>query len=168
MNPLVDMPVNHTPEREATRIVTSQNTLFDLVEREVKRLAAKAPQAGFKHQRVEGPYTSSTPLLYNKVELTVECSCSLNLDLEVNRPSGDLVSEVQCKMGIFQKSRHQKEENIIEDHLFIPNITAQGVVLWRHKNGTDYSPQQLCEFAFRRFFSILHSHEPSFAISTGF
>jgi hypothetical protein len=132
---------------KAARIIVSQNGFFSLVEREVGRLAAEAPQFSLKHKKLERAYP-----FYNKVELTVECSGRVNLDIEVNRPGGESISGVQCMVGVFQKNRHQNDTKL-EDHVFLPTVTEQGVVLWADRNGAYYTPQQLCEFAFRRFFA---------------
>ncbi len=132
-------------KNKAAHIIDSQNAFINFVQRAVERLALEVPHVGFKWGKVEREYPFN-----DKIELAVECSCPINLDIEANRPNGASINGVQCVVGVFQKIRHQSDEQL-EDHVFLPIITEQGIVVWRNRNGCDYSPQQLCEFAFERF-----------------
>jgi len=133
-------------DSKAARMADSQNVFIDLVEHEVNRLAAEMSQIGFKYRKAEHELTFN-----NEVELTVECSGRVNLDIEVSRPSGGSINGVQCKVGVFQKNRHRLDTKL-EDNLFLPTI-AKDLVVWKDRNGTCHTPHELCEFAFKRFFA---------------
>jgi hypothetical protein len=135
---------------QITDIITSQNLLFDLVEREADRNT-------FKHDpRVERPFASG-PLFFNQVELTVKAPPGLTLDFEGNRPGTNPILEDQCTImvGVFRKERH-KLATPLEDHKFLPKATAHGAVSWQEGDGPSYTPHQLCDFAFER----LRKHAP--------
>lgn len=139
---------SHMAEDRAARIAVSQNLLLDLVESEADRRAAEAPQTGFKRERVERRYTSF-PHHFNKLELTVEAPCGMTLELEANRPDENSTCKVQCMVGIFGMKRHEKATKL-EHYVFVPCLTRHGAVSWQHRDGTNYTPQQLCDFAFQR------------------
>jgi hypothetical protein len=82
---------------QITDIITSQNLLFDLAEREADR-------NGFKHDPRVERQLSSHPLWFNQMELTVKAPCGLTLDFEAKRPAKNPLPEVQCtvKFGVIE------------------------------------------------------------------
>jgi len=126
-------------------IVTSQNLLFDLAEREADR-------NGFKHDpRVERQF-SSHPLWFNQMELTVKAPCGLTLDFEAKHPAKNPIPEVQCtvKVGVFGNKRGEKPTPL-GDHVFIPDASRHGAISWHKQDGANYTSQELCDFAFEQF-----------------
>jgi len=132
----------------AGRITASQNLLLHLVESEADRRPAEAPPNRWKRQRAERRY-DSFPHAFTKLELTVEAPCGLTLELETNLPEGNSTSGAQCRVGVFRLERHENSRKL-QDHLFVPAATGQGPVSWQRRDGTTYTPQQLCDFAFEQ------------------
>jgi hypothetical protein len=137
---------HRSPDADATAVILSQNTLFDLIDAETKRLALESPKAGFRHEHVERSYMSF-PHGFDNVEVTVHGPCSLALDLESNRPTEDWSKPVQCRVGVFRQRRHEVAEKL-EDCVFTARFDAQGNAWWEGPGGTAYQPDTVCDFAF--------------------
>jgi hypothetical protein len=129
---------------QITDIITSQNLLFDLAEREADR-------NGFKHDPRVERQLSSHPLWFNQMELTVKAPCGLTLDFEAKRPAKNPLPEVQCtvKFGVFRNKRGQKATPL-GDHVSTPDDTGHGAISWHKQDGASYTPQELCDLAFER------------------
>jgi hypothetical protein len=121
---------------QITDIITSQNLFLDLVESEADRNTLNHNPRVF---------------CFDQVELTIEAPCGLTLDIEGGRPGKNLISEDQCTVwaGIFRNERG-KLATKLEEHIFVPHDAGHGTVSWQEADGPSFTPQQLCDFAFRR------------------
>ena len=133
---------------EVAAIICAQNRLFDLIESQTKRLASQTPQAGFTCTRAESRY-NSFPHAFDNVEVTVHGPCNLTLDFESNRPTENSSRGVDCKVGVFRQRRHETAQKL-EDYDFSACLDGRGGVSWAGPEGTAYTPDQLCSFAFQR------------------
>jgi hypothetical protein len=103
--------------------------------------------SGFR--RAEHPYISF-PHGFSKLELAVDGPCHVTLEIECIRPSESSLNGVQCIVSLFRAKRHERDVNL-EDHVFIPNPSGNDGITWRDRGGCNYSPAQICDFAFHRF-----------------
>jgi hypothetical protein len=136
----------------ANLVKRAQDTLFDLMQKQAKGLAADAPQIRLTNQR--SAEIQGVP--NNFIQLTVEACGSIELLLEATRPASDSVSRARCDLGVFRITHHRsaaeaKSANL-ESHSFTPSLSGQGVVQWQDSRGMRYDSQQLCDFAFQRLY----------------
>jgi TIR domain len=135
----------------ARLIIEAQNVLFDLVERQTVRLATEAPKFGLRHRRAE---LHCFPA--DVAQLTIEGPGGLTLDFEAVRPHRNSGIGATCNVAVFRHNRDRlgsgRKPTFLEDHRFTPEFTSREVVAWKDAGGTIYQQQELCDFAFQRFY----------------
>jgi hypothetical protein len=138
---------NLMAEDHASRIVTAQNLLFDLVESEAGANAFTHGPRRPGHSFFDGIHIKTN---INTVNLTIGGPYGLTLDFEATRPAEYPIPEEYCTVtaGVYL-NKHKKSAEKIEDYVFVPIVKDQGSVTWQDRDGTSYTPQQLCDFAFR-------------------
>jgi hypothetical protein len=133
------------------QVVSAQNVLFDLIEQQAKRLAIEAPQLGLRHKRGEFQGFPNTVM-----QMSIEGPGNLTLDFEGTRPHSNSASGACCKVAIFRLNRDWRDAGrkatILEDLIFNPGLVEHEGVSWKDAHGNTYGPQQLCDFAFERFY----------------
>jgi hypothetical protein len=90
------------------------------------------------------------------MQMSIEGPGNLTLDFEGTRPHSNSASGACCKVAIFRLNRDWRDAGrkatILEDLIFNPGLVEHEGVSWKDAHGNTYGPQQLCDFAFERFY----------------
>jgi hypothetical protein len=134
----------------AQLVLQAQNRLFDLVQQQLTRINADAPNLALKHQRCEYQCFPN-----NQCQLNVERSDLLTLNFEATRPCDNSTSGAKLVFAIFRVNRNRRDSNhdpiCLEERNFKPIFIGGDAVAWQTGDGMVYDAQQLCDFALQRF-----------------